>query len=354
MADKGDRGLEAVFAGGDHGTVDQLSFGTWRAVAATDFSIDDGNLEVMLKFMRCALRKLPLIGQAFRDLDQFRKVQYYPPGHFYSPIPCQEEVISKEQAIWGAVPKSLPSIELNEKGQLSLFDVFRKYYNEMPFEHESKQNTRYYFDNIWFTYADAIVLYSMIRHLRPKRIIEIGSGFSSAVILDTNDLFFGGEIACTFVEPNPNRLLSLLKKADLDQHSLITKRLQDVDLKLFEQLSENDILFVDSSHVSKVGSDVNRIFFDVLPVLGNKVSVHFHDVFYPFEYPKEWVYEGRAWNESYILRAFLQYNRAFEIQFFNSFLIPSHHDLFQSHMPLCLKDSGGSIWLRKNVSKETI
>ena len=187
----------------------------------------------------------------------------------------------------------------------------------------------------------------MIRHLKPKRIIEIGSGFSSAVMLDTNELFFDGCIECTFIEPHPDRLLSVLKNADRDRHSIIATRLQDVDVDLFKRLSGDDILFVDSSHVAKVDSDVNRIIGEILPILEKRVSVHFHDIFYPFEYPKEWIYEGRAWNEAYMLKAFLQYNNAFQIQFFNSFLTYFRPDLFMSHMPLCLKNPGGSIWLKK-------
>src|SRR5262249_30901378 len=154
---------------------------------------------------------------------------------------------------------------------------------------------RYYFRNEWFGYADALVLYGMIRYLRPRRVIEVGSGFSSAVMLDTNDLFCGGRVALTFVEPYPDRLFSLLRGSDRDKHTVIARPVQDVDLSLFQALSDNDILFVDSSHVSKVGSDVNHLIFQILPALADNVVVHFHDIFYPFEYPKDWVYEGRAW-----------------------------------------------------------
>jgi hypothetical protein len=272
---------------------------------------------------------------------------FFPPGHYYSPIPSQREVRARERAIWGAPPRKLRSIELNEERQVALFKEFKKYYKAIPFGDSPKDGLRYYFKNDWFGYGDAVVLYCMIRHVKPKRIIEIGSGFSSAVILDTNDLFFDGTIGCTFVEPNPERLFSLLKDSDRGRHSVIPTQLQNVDLALFTQLSANDILFVDSSHVAKVDSDVNRVFFDILPILGGNVIVHFHDVFYPFEYPKEWVYEGRAWNEDYMLRAFLQYNKAFQVEFFNTFFAYFYRDLLLGDMPLCLNDPGGSIWLKK-------
>jgi Methyltransferase domain len=301
----------------------------------------------MFTSIKKAVKTLPPFRRVFRELEYWRQSQFVPPGHYYSPIPSQEEVKAREQAIWGAVPRNLPSIDLNEEGQIALFNEFKKYYEEMPFEDEPKENLRYYFKNSWFSYTDAIVLHSMIRHLKPRRIIEIGSGFSSAVMLDTNDLFFAGTIACTFVEPSPERLQSLLRDADQNRHTLITTQLQDVDLNLFKSLSANDILFVDSSHVAKVNSDVNRVLFDILPILDKDVSVHFHDVFYPFEYPKELIYRGIAWNEDYLLRAFLQYNNAFQIQFFNTFLVHFHRNLFQSDMPLCLKNPGGSLWLKK-------
>src|SRR5262249_51820098 len=163
-----------------------------------------------------------------------------------------------------------------------------------------------------------ITLYGMIRHLKPQRIVEVGSGFSSAVMLDTSDRFFGGTISCTFIEPHPERLSSLLREGDREKHRVLARPVQDVDLEPFPELAANDILFVDSSHVAKVHSDVNRIFFEILPALAEGVSVQFHDIFYPFEYPKEWVYGGRAWNESYLLRAFLQYNRSFQVQFYNA------------------------------------
>ena len=118
-------------------------------------------------------------------------------------------------------------------------------------------------------------------------------------------------------------------------------------LSLFNQLGENDILFIDSTHVGKVNSDVNRIFFEILPCQRSGVYIQINDVFYPFEYPKEWILGGRSWNELYMLRCFLQYNGAFEVTLMNRFLEHFYADYFQAHMPLCMKNPGGSIWLRK-------
>jgi hypothetical protein len=301
----------------------------------------------MFRLIKDVVKRLPYFRRLALELAQYREPQPFPPGHYYSPIPSRTEVKAKERNIWRAWPRQLPSIALNEEGQVALFEKLKQYYADLPFGDEPKQGLRYQFENDYFSYSDAIVLYCMIRHLKPRRIIEIGSGYSSAVMLDTNDLFFSKAVSCTFIEPNPERLLSLLKHADRDKCTIITAPLHDVGIDLFRGLSHNDILFVDSSHVAKVHSDVNLIFFDILPSLGEGVSIHFHDVFYPFEYPKEWVYQGKAFNEAYLLRAFLQYNKVFKIQFYNSFLTYFYRDRFLSDMPLCLKNTGGSIWLRK-------
>ena len=153
-----------------------------------------------------------------------------------------------------------------------------------------------------YSYSDAIVLYSMMRHLRPQRIIEVGSGFSSAVMLDTNELFLGHQVACTFIEPHPECLLGLMSGDDRTRVTIIAHRLQDVELGVFTALDANDILFIDSSHVLKVGSDVQRIFSEIVPALRPGVYIHFHDVFFPFEYPRHWIERGRHWTEAYAAR----------------------------------------------------
>ncbi len=238
-------------------------------------------------------------------------------------------------------------MELHEAEQLELLGKFVTYYEQMPFQDQKKEGLRYYYENTAYSYSDAILLHCMIRSLKPKKIIEVGSGFSSCMTLDTNELFFGGAIETTFVEPYPELLNSLIKESDKATIKTIQSRLQDVDLHEFEKLEANDILFIDSTHVGKINSDVNRIFFDILPRLSSGVYIHFHDIFFPFEYPKEWIFEGRAWNEAYLLRSFLQYNNAFRVVLMNTFMEHFHQSFFEEMMPLCLKNRGGSIWIRK-------
>jgi hypothetical protein len=298
--------------------------------------------------LKSIAKRLPGIREIVAERDQLRRdCGIAPPGHFYSPIPSLTEIARDDSKIFNTIPRIIPGLELHESEQLELLEEFCKYYSTIPFLATKQDGLRYYFENPSYSYSDAIFLHCMIRHLKPKRIIEIGSGFSSCVTLDTNQLFFNESIMTTFVEPYPELLLSLIKAKDKERISLIPTRLQDVQLSEFEALEANDILFVDSTHVGKINSDVNRIFFEILPSLGAGVHIHFHDIFFPFEYPREWIYGGRAWNEIYMLHTFLQYNSRFRVIFMNTFLEHFHRAFFHENMPLCLKNSGGSIWLRK-------
>ena len=305
--------------------------------------------------LKSVFRRLPIVRGLVSERDRLhselvslkKNLGRIPPGHFYSPIPSLAEIQRDEAQIFGSVPRDIPGVELDEAKQLELLDSFVPYYQELPFKPHKTAGLRYHFENGAYSYSDAILLYCMIRHLRPKRIIEIGSGFSSCVTLDTNELFFGGSISITFVEPFPDRLLSLVKQEDKGKIRVVPHRLQEIDIGEFEALDENDILFVDSTHVSKINSDVNRIFFEVLPRIRSGVHIHFHDIIYPFEYPKEWVYDGRAWNEAYMLRTFLQYNREFRVVLMNTFMERYYESFFREKMPLCLENPGGSIWIRK-------
>ena len=309
----------------------------------------------MLTYIKAALNKLPIITEIVSERDKLhselvalkKNLRFVPPGHFYSPIPSLDDVQRDEAKIFGSIPSNISGLELHEEEQLKLLNEFVAYYKEMPFQPQKREGLRYYYENPAYSYSDAILLHCMIRYLKPKRIIEVGSGFSSCMTLDTNELYFDGSIATTFIEPYPDLLMSLIKDTDKSKIKTIPTCLQDVDLDQFETLQENDILFIDSTHVGKINSDVNHIFFDILPRLSSGVHVHFHDIFFPFEYPKAWVYEGRAWNEAYLLRAFLQYNNEFRVVLMNTYMEHYHETFFEQKMPLCLKNIGGSIWIRR-------
>ncbi|GAA3613442.1 class I SAM-dependent methyltransferase [Flavivirga amylovorans] len=277
---------------------------------------------------------------------KYKPLNRYPLGHFYSPIISKKEFLELEEHIWEeAENKTLPGINLNSEKQISLIKEFEKYYDEMPFEEEASPEKRYCLGNNSYGYTDAIMLYSFIRHFNPKNVIEIGSGFSSALMLDTKDIF-KMDTNYTFIEPYPKLLNSLLKDHDKNSCKIYKSKVQKVPIEVFNELEVNDILFIDSSHVSKAGSDVNFELFNILPSLKSGVIIHFHDVFYPFEYPKEWITRGRNWNEDYLLRAFLSYNNDFEILLFSHYIHEHFKDAFKN-MPLTYKCTGGNLWLRK-------
>ena len=293
------------------------------------------------------LNKLPYIKGLYAENLQYKSNSNVPAGHFYSPIVLIEDIKKRENEIWESREiDGIPAINLNTDNQIKLVHSFEKFYDEIPFKDDKQPNLRYQFENVYYSYTDAITLYSIIREYKPNRIIEIGSGFSSAVMMDTNELFFDNKINLTFIEPYPVRLGSLMSETDKKSTTIIESDVQSVSLDVFEKLEANDILFIDSTHVSKTGSDVNYILFQILPVLKKGVLVHFHDVFYPFEYPKDWVYKGFSWNEDYILRAFLMYNETFEIKLFSEYLHKHHPTSFEK-LPLCYKNWGGNLWIEK-------
>jgi len=280
---------------------------------------------------------------------------WVPPGHFYSPIADLNEVRAQERRLFDRYVREVPGIELHVEEQLALHARFLEFYPDVRFAPRPEAGRRYYYENDYFAFCDGFFMYSMIRHFRPRRIVEVGSGFSSALMLDTLEDLGETGTHCTFVEPYPERLRSLLRADDLERHRLVEAKVQDVPVTAFADLGENDILSIDSSHVTKTGSDVNYLFFEVLPRLAPGVVIHVHDIPFPFEYAEEVVYEGRSWNEAYLMRAFLQFNSDFELLFFPSLVSgtpmsaddPTHCGAAWARlMPRCLP-VGPSLWLRR-------
>jgi predicted O-methyltransferase YrrM len=277
--------------------------------------------------------------------NRLNSLQGYPPGHFYSPVVDGKTLEPREAEIWNEQNK-IEGIDLNMEEQLALVKSFSTYYPELPYLSEKRIKTRYYFDNDYYTHNDGIALYSMIRHLTPKKIIEIGSGFSSAIMLDTNEYCLHGSIKLCFIDPYPERLKGLMNVQDQLNAELIAQDVQAVSLEKYKELEAGDMLFVDSSHVVKTGSDLHHILFNILPVLKPGVHIHFHDIFFPFEYPKAWVMAGRNWNENYVLRAFLMYNEKFRIRLFSDYLYKKHTVAYWG-LPLAYNVQGTSLWLEK-------
>jgi predicted O-methyltransferase YrrM len=261
---------------------------------------------------------------------------FAPPGHYYSPIPSRQDVERWAAEKFAQPPESLAGVDLNVAGQLAMLERLGPLTHYLIFDADPGGSTRYWWDNDGFSPGDATVLAAMIRHFRPRRIIEAGAGYSTAVMLDVAERYLPAppEIAC--IDPEPQRLRSLLRGSEthLTVHETIV---QHLPLSFFTALEANDILFIDSSHVLKLGSDVAFLFLGVLPRLAPGVVVHVHDIATSFEYPREWYDEGRSWNEAPALRAFLAFNRAFEIRYFCDYMNRFQREAVARNMPLSLR-----------------
>lgn len=301
----------------------------------------------MKTFAKSLISKLPIVGWRYHNYQEYYRNSCFEPAHYYSPIVRVADARQRQEVIWeGRAVDGVAGIDLRPTEQLALMNELQAYYPEMPFKAQKQEGLRYYFDNGLYIHTDGIILYSMLRHFRPRRIIEAGSGHTSALMLDVNERFFNNKLELTFIDPEPERLLSLMSPEDKARATVHATMVERLDVEMFLKLQKNDILFIDSTHVSKTGSDVNHLFFNVLPLLASGVIVHIHDIFYPFEYPKKWVFEGRNWNENYLLRAFLMYNSAFDILHFSDYLQVHHPQAFAG-MPEAAAGPGGNIWLVK-------
>ncbi len=275
-----------------------------------------------------------------------RRPPFVPDGHFYSPIPSPHDV---ERAIQRPMPASIPGVDLREDAQRGLWDDLVAVLPELPGPDDA--TWRYRSGNGMFGGPDATLYAGMLREFAPRRIVEVGSGYTTALALDIADRY-GLDIEFTCIEPYPERLHSLLRPGDASRLTLVERPVQDVPNAIFDELGPGDLLFIDSTHVSKAGSDVNRLFLEVVPSLGLGVDLHVHDIFWPFEYPADWLRDGRALGELYLLQAFLAFNSRWQIQLFGSWLwhnYPSARARLEASQATLAGHRGqpGSIWLRQ-------
>lgn len=293
------------------------------------------------------------LARTFLASEEFRQREgasalglFVPPGHFYSPLVDTAAVAHLFSP--GASRAAPSAIAIDADGHLATWERLLPYLQSQPFSDEKVPHLRYFFDNPAFAHADGAILHAMIRASRPCRLVEAGSGYSSACALDTIDHFLDGEVEVTFIEPYPQLLQDLVGAERLARCTVLAHGVQSTDASVFTSLEAGDILFIDSTHVMKTGSDVCHELFEILPSLKPGVLVHLHDMFWPFEYPAGWVLQdNRSWNELYGLRAFLMYNSAFRIEFFNDYFFQNFRAQIEAGFPTMLKNSGGSLWLRK-------
>jgi hypothetical protein len=307
------------------------------------YFLDNGNLELEIE-----IRLLRIIANLARTGDKQNRLFYEAEKKwnihilpcssnysFKSPIPKVSELSDK---LWDKQYNA--GIDWNEKESLKLLDDLAEYSEEYKGLVESGK-----FDPSQgaFPAHDPAIYYCLLRHFKPKHIIEVGVGSSTrlANLAKNRNVDIHADI--TGIDP-------YYVSADLDEmvEELIRKPVQEVPISEFRKLEENDILFIDGSHVSKAGSDVNYLFLEILPSLNKGVIVHVHDICLPDEMPKDWIKsQAIFWNEQYLLNAFLIFNSKFNILFSSHYMQRYHPEALlriYNHGPI----GGGSFWMQKN------
>jgi len=265
-------------------------------------------------------------------------------NHYYNPIPDTSILTARDFG-----KKSMVGIRINDTDQLRTLKKLSKYRKEfsnfkiLPKGINTQKDPSFYFGNMAFDGIDALTYYGMIRMLKPRRVLEVGSGWSTKIA--ANACFKNGGTELISVEPYPQPIL----RAGFPGFSkLIDRKVEDVSLELFEGLGAGDILFIDSSHTVRIGGDVNYLFFEVLPRLKKGVYVHIHDIFLPYDYPKDWVLkERRFWSEQYLLHAFLLFNDSFEIVLASGYVNDKYPNKVNKAFAGITPFGGGSFWIRK-------
>jgi hypothetical protein len=260
------------------------------------------------------------------------------PLHFYSPLPDTRDLEARDWAL-----SDCAGIDLRPQAQLRLLEAFSAFSSEYDaLATEPGDRDEFYLGNDAFCGIDPHVYHSMIRYFRPRQILEIGSGYST--VLGARACRLNRTTSYVCVDPWPREFVA----DGVTGVDLIRQRVEELDVNLLLQLQENDILFVDSSHVVRTGGDVSFLILEVLPRLSRGVIVHFHDIFLPFDYPKEWIVQRhRFWTEQYLLQAYLADNRKVEVLFASHFMSLTHPRPLRRAFPKALWLGGGSFWIRK-------
>lgn len=280
-----------------------------------------------------------------------KKGLHITPVHFYQPIPDKGALTNYQ---WNR-RSEMPGVEMNEGGQLSLLaDFSGKYkaeYDAFP-RSVTPQSGRFYVNNGTFESVDCEVYYCMIRHFKPRRIIEVGGGNSTLLSAEaalSNKKEYGAETSLRVIEPFTG---PVLEAGFPGLTELLKAKAEQAPLNLFLELEANDILFIDSSHTLKIGGDVQRLYLEILPRLKKGVLIHIHDIFFPTDYPENVVMgRNRFWTEQYLVQAFLAFNSTFKVIWSSSYmhyLAPSAlEDAFSSYSRAERRPA--SLWLVKTA-----
>lgn len=269
------------------------------------------------------------------------------PIHYYEPLPDFSQ-ITVEQVL---TRRSFNHINFNWTLQFNYIERLKKYSKEIQdIANGIDSNTTFDFYNNAYGELDAAIYYALIREIKPLKLVEIGSGYSTfiASLAIEKNAQQGNTGFLTCIEPYPPQYL---EDSQLNIE-LIQTKIEDIHLDYFDQLQSGDILFIDSTHTVKYGGDCIREILDILPQLPKGVFVHIHDIFFPYDYPPQWIIEERrAWNEQYLLEAFLAYNSSFEIILANNYLTIDYPgkvaEIWTNLLNSKNTHSAGGFWIRK-------
>lgn len=321
---------------------------TWADIASS--VLTRAMAPIARKQLNIGHLKLPL---TFKVWDSFEVTPI--PYHYYQPVFNPHDLA---ETIW-TKPDPLYGIDMNVPGQLTLLGSFTAFSSELlaiPIN-EPSEGYGFFYDNTFFESGDAEILYSMVRHIKPKKVMEIGGGYSTRLIkraLDKNrEEGAVAEQIC--IEPYHNPWLE-----QLGVDKIIRSRVEDVDLSLFDELEEGCLLIIDSSHTLRTAGDVYVEYLHILPRLQKGVIIHIHDIFLPFDYPRHWVVSHRKfYTEQYLLQAFLAFNPEFEILAALKYLATYHFEEFAAVCPVFAQQldrrfdpesitvSPSSFWIRR-------
>jgi len=273
---------------------------------------------------------IKIITKSFKFFEKFFHI-HITPVHYFSPIPTTHKLHPK---VYDKV-FNMAGIDWNVDEQLSALDkIFKKYVHEFIPE-----------ENLGLSLVDAFILYAMIREKKPKKMIEIGSGDTTLISLQAleQNAKEGSDYFFQAVEPYPSeKLLSI----NNDRFQLIPQKIQDIPLETIQSV---DLLFIDSSHVSKIDSDVNCEILEIIPQLKKGALIHWHDIVIPANYWKDWVDHGNMFfNESYMVHAFMLFNNSFKILWASRYMKLNHTQTLHQHFPY-LKDAHRltSFWIER-------
>ncbi len=280
---------------------------------------------------------------ALRELHRYsrsKRLQLFP-DFFYAPVFAPADLPA---SVWTGTFPDCGTFDLEaQRAFLRETPSFARDLSQFPYDAPPDDAAGYFWGNDQFSHSDASLYYSLIRRFRPGRIVEVGAGHSTKLAAKAIRDNGTGRILC--IDPHAPAWLPALG----DSIEVVAKPVQETPDSVFLDLAPSDILFIDGSHISKTGSDVNHLFLRILPRIPKGVIVHVHDICLPYEYPKAWSEDVLCyWNEQYVLAALLANSAKYEILVGVYFLQRTDIEALRPYVPSVqgVFPGGGSIWLR--------